>query len=384
MNFKEEALKIQDEVVAFRRDIHMHPEASMQEFRTTDKICQKLDEFGISYRRIEPAGVIAEVNTGKPGKTIAIRGDIDALSIRENSGVEFSSVNEGFMHACGHDTHAAMLMGAAKIISEHKDEFNGKVRFFFQPGEEVALGAKAVIAQGGMEGVDAAFGIHIGSMREVNSITLTPGTSHAATDEFKIFVEGKTSHGAAPHTGHDAVVAASAIVMALQTMVSRISSPVQPLVVTVGSLHSGSRFNIIAGSAEMTGTCRSYDVELHHQLPAMMTNIAENVAKAYGCTARVEYNMLTEVLVNDPSFMSLVKESALTVSGDGSKVKAGTAQMGGEDFAEYTVYAPGGFASLGAGGEHPQHSEKVVFDESAFPTGVALYCQVAYDFLKQA
>lgn len=381
MDFRKEAEAIKEELIAFRRDIHMHPEASMMEFRTTDKICEKLDEFGIPYRRIEPAGVIADIKGGKPGKTIAIRADIDALSITEKTGLPFASVNEGLMHACGHDTHATMLMGAAKILNQHKDELCGNVRLFFQPGEEVCLGAKAVIAAGGMEGVDAAFMIHNGTMNPVGSVTLTKGPSHAATDSFKIKITGKTSHGAAPQVGRDAVVAGSAIVMALQTMVSRWTTPTKPLVVTVGKFHAGSRFNIISGSAELEGTCRSYDVELHHSIPAKMEEIAKNVAAAYGCTAEVEYTMMCEPLINDPAMIDLVAKSAAKVVDSPELVREGVAQMGGEDFSEYSVLVPGAFASLGQGGDLPNHHECVIHDESTFATGSALYCQVAYDYL---
>ncbi|MCF0150702.1 MAG: amidohydrolase [Firmicutes bacterium] len=381
MNFRKEAESIKDELIAFRRDIHMYPEASMMEFRTTDKICEKLDEFAIPYRRIEPAGVIADIKGAKPGKTIAIRADIDALSIAEKTGLPFASVNEGLMHACGHDTHATMLMGAAKILNQHKDELCGNVRLFFQPGEEVCQGAKAIIAQGGMEGVDAAFMIHNGTMMPAGAVILTKGPSHAATDSFKIKVTGKTSHGAAPQVGKDAIVAASAIVMALQTMVSRWTTPTDPLVVTVGKFHAGSRFNIISGYAELEGTCRSYDVELHHSIPAKMEEIAKNTAAAYGCTAEVEYLMMCEPLINDDAMIALAKKAAAKVVDSPDMVLDGIAQMGGEDFSEYSVLVPGCFASLGQGGELPNHHECVIHDENTFPIGTALYCQVAYDYL---
>lgn len=381
MDFRKEAEAIKEELIAFRRDIHMHPEASMQEYRTTDKICAKLDEYGIPYRRLDPTGVIGEIKGGKPGKTIAIRGDIDALSITEKTGLPFASVNEGLMHACGHDTHATMMIGAAKLLNAHKDELCGTVRLFFQPGEEVCQGAKAIIAQGGMEGVDAAFMIHNGTMVPSGTVTFTKGPSHAATDSFTIKVTGKTSHGAAPHVGKDAIVAASAIVMALQTMVSRWSSPTKPLVVTVGKFHAGSRFNIITGYAELEGTCRSYDVELHHALPGQMTKIAQSVAEAYGCTAEVEYNMMCEPLINDEKMVELARKAALKVVDAPEMVLEGQAQMGGEDFSEFSVLVPSCFASLGQGGEFSNHHESVIHDEDTFPTGSALYCQVAYDFL---
>lgn len=381
MDFKAMAKAVQPEVVAFRHDIHEHPEASFKEFRTTDKIAAEMDKLGIPYRRFEPTGLIAEIKGGKPGKTIALRADIDALEITEKTGLEFASKEDGFMHACGHDTHAAMLVGAAKVLNEIKDQLCGTVKLLFQPAEEVAGGAKKVIEQGALEGVDFIFAIHIGAMRETGSLYLISGASHAATDRFKITVTGKATHGAKPDSGVDATVAAAAVVMNLQTIVSREVDPAKPLVVTVGSLHSGSRFNIISGEAVMEGTIRSYDVELHHQLPAIVERVVKNTAAAYRCEAEVQYDMLTEVLVNDEDGIALVRKAAAKVVDTPDQVKTSTPGMGGEDFAEYSVLTKAAFASLGAGGKFPNHSDYVVFDESSFPTGVALHCQVAWDFL---
>ena len=381
MDFKAMAQAVQPEVVAFRRDLHEHPEASFQEFRTTDQIAKEMDKLGIPYRRFDPTGLIAEIKGGKPGKTIALRADIDALSITEKTGLPFASKNEGFMHACGHDTHAAMLVGAAKVLMQVKDQLCGTVKLLFQPAEEVGRGAKAVIAQHGMDGVDFAFGIHIGSQMEVGTISMMAGASAAATDRFVVKVIGKASHGARPEQGVDATVAASAIVMNLQPVVSREVAATTPLVVTVGSLHSGSRFSIVSGEAVLEGTIRSYDVELHHQLPAIIERVVKGTAEAYRCEAEVQYDMLTEVLVNDPDAIDLVRKAAAKVADDPSIVEEGRPGMGGEDFSEYTVLTKAAFARLGAGGEYPNHSDYVVFDEDAFPTGVALHCQVAWDFL---
>ena len=381
-DFKAMSKDIAQQVIDFRRDLHMHPEASMQEFRTTDRIAGELDKLGIPYRRLDPTGLIAEIKGGKPGKTVALRADIDALSITEKADVPFKSQNEGFMHACGHDTHAAMLLGAASILNSVKDELQGTVRLIFQPAEEVATGAKLVIEQGGVEGVDMIFGIHIGgSGIPAGAISYCPGASAAAADMFSIKVKGKAGHGAMPDACVDATVAAAAIVMNLQTMVSREVSPIQPLVVTVGKLESGSRFNIVSGEANMEGTCRCYDVAVHHKLPEAMTRIAQQTAAAFRCEAEVKYDMMTEVLMNDSESLEVAKKAAAKVVDKPELLFTMPAMMGGEDFAEYTVHTKGAFMMVGGGTPLPNHSDYIVFDEDCFRTGVALHCQVAWDYL---
>ncbi len=380
MDIKALADSVQDEVVAFRRDLHMHPEASFEEFRTTDQIAKALDGMGIPYRRFEPTGLLGEIKGGKSGKTIALRADIDALSITEKTELPFASQNDGFMHACGHDTHAAMLIGAAKILNGMKDELCGTVKLLFQPAEEVAMGAKKVIEQGALEGVDFIFGIHIAAMAPVGIVAIRAGATAASADMFSIKVTGKAAHGAMPELGCDATVAAAAIVMNLQTIVSREVSPEKPLVVTVGKLESGSRFNIVSGEANMEGTIRCYDYELHHSLPGIVERIATATAETFRCKAEVEYNMMTEVLMNDAEGVELVRGAAKKVIGE-EKIIETKPTMGGEDFAEYTPLTKAVFATVGAGGDYPQHSDHVVFDEDSFRTGVALHVQVAVDYL---
>ncbi|MBC8535979.1 M20 metallopeptidase family protein [Feifania hominis] len=381
MDIKSLAREVEDKVIAFRRDLHMHPEASFQEFRTTDQIAKALDEMGIPYRRFEPTGLIGEIKGGKPGKTVALRADIDALSITEKTGLDFASQNEGLMHACGHDTHAAMLMGAAMVLNRVKDELCGTVKLLFQPAEEVAGGAKKVIEQGALDGVDYIFGIHIAAKMPVGVVGMRHGASAASADVFRIKVVGKASHGAMPQMGCDATVAAAAIVMNLQTIVSREVDPEKPLVVTVGKLESGSRFNIVSGEANMEGTIRSYDYDLHHSLPDIVKRIAENTAETFRCKAEVEYEMMTEVLVNDAESVELARGAAAKIIDNPAMLIEVPATMGGEDFAEYTPLCKASFAMVGAGGEYPQHSDRVVFDENSFRTGVALYAQVAADYL---
>lgn len=367
-------------VVEMRRDFHRHPEPSFQEFRTTDRIAEELDKMGIPYRRFEPTGLVGDIVGAKPGKCIFLRADIDALSVKEESGVEFASENEGFMHACGHDNHAAMLLGAAKILNSIKDELCGTVKVLFQPAEELAMGAKHIIAQGAIEGADAGFGMHIFSQAPVGQIAISSGAVYPAADYYKLTVSGISSHGAEPQKGVDATVAAAAIVMNLQTISSREFSPLEPVVVTVGTLHSGQRFNVISNHAELEGTVRLFNEELHQKIPGMMARIAENTAAAFRCTAELDYQFKSDMLVNDEAMTELARGAALKVAGE-EHIAPIRRSMGGEEFSAYTHIVPCAFVALGGGGEAPQHSEKFCIDESAFETGVAMYAQVAVDFL---
>lgn len=381
MDFRAMSKEVAPEVIELRHDFHQHPEASMAEFRTTDRIAEELDKMGIPYRRFDPTGLIATIQGGQPGKAVALRADIDALSITETADVPFKSQNEGFMHACGHDTHAAMLLGAAMILNKIKDQLKGTVKLLFQPAEEVATGAKLAIAQGALEGVDMIFGIHIAGQVPAGVVAICPGSSCSAADIFKIKIIGSAGHGAQPEATRDATVAAAALVMNLQTIVSRELPPTQPVVVTVGKLVSGSRFNIVSGEAYMEGTCRSFDPELHHKLPGIMERIAKETAATFRCEAEVEYHMMTEPLVNDPEALDLVKKATAKIVDKPEMLVISKPQMGAEDFAEYSVHTQAAFAMVGGGSKEPNHSDHIVFDEDSFRTGVALHCQVAYDYL---
>lgn len=383
MDIRKMAHEVQDKVVAFRRDIHQNPEASLNEFRTTKQIAKALDELGVEYRLLNPTGVIAEVHGTKgPGKTVALRGDIDALSIQEKTDLPFKSSVPGMMHACGHDTHASMLLGSVMVLNQLKDQFAGTVRFIFQPAEEVGKGAALAIEQGCLENVDGIFGVHIGAMKPCGQISSSEGPHHAATDRFVATIKGKACHGAGPHAGVDATVCGAATVMNLQTMVSREFSPMEPLVVTVGSFHSGSRFNIVSGEAVLEGTIRSFSREVHAQIPVVLKRIIEETAKTFRCEAEVEYEQITEVLVNNGEMVEKGLASARKIV-DPSLVVYDQKGMGGEDFAEYTKYVPGAFFSLGAGGTYPGHSDHYFVEEDAFEVGVAFYAQAAVDFLSK-
>ena len=378
MDSKKSALDVFDYVVTLRRDFHRHPEPGFEERRTTEKIAEALDTIGIPYYRFDPTGLIGEIKGGKPGRTVALRADIDALPVLEKTGLPFASVNEGFMHACGHDTHTAMLLGASRALYEHRSELPGTVKVLFQPAEEVAQGAKKVIAQGALEGVDIIFAQHIGPQMPCGLVAVFEGASHAAADVFKITVKGTICHGAMPELGADATVAAAAIVMNLQTIVSREVPAAEKVVVTIGKFQSGTAPNICSGEAVLEGTARSFDRDLHGKLPDMVARIARNTAEAFRCVAEVDYSVFTDVLVNDKDAAAFARAAALKVTGN---VITSPPLMGSEDFAEYTACAKAGFIGLGGGGAHPLHSECFVIDEDAFKTGVAWLIQVAWDYL---
>ncbi|MBQ9686927.1 MAG: amidohydrolase [Oscillospiraceae bacterium] len=376
-----------DELIAFRRELHRFPESSLKEFETTDRICRELDKLGIAYKRMQPTGVQGEIKgtKGESDHIVLLRSDMDALEVLECTGLEFASENVGRMHACGHDTHMTNLLGAVKFLNAHPEEFAGTVRFIFQPAEEVAAGAKLMIEQGVMEGVDRAVGMHISPIFPYGTVSAMEGECWASCDRFKITVHGKSSHGANPHEGHDALVAASAIVMGLQPLISRETNPNSAAVLTVGSIVSGTRFNVVAGDAVMEGTSRCFSRELHAALPDMMRRVIENIAVAYGCTAELEFTVLTDVLYCDPETTRLGMASVAKVVGAENALTAGP-QMVAEDFCYYTNHAKSVFFNLGArvaddSKVFPLHSDHVVFDERAIEIGISVFVQTAIDLL---
>ena len=292
MNIKELAEKYESYIIERRRYYHQHPEVSEKEYATSDEIEKELKSMGIETQRYERPGVAAIIHGGKPGKTVALRADIDALPIEEQADVPFRSLNKGIMHACGHDTHIAMLLGAAKILSEIKNDLEGDVKFIFQYAEETAVGAKYYVDNGFLNGVDAIFGQHIMGTLAAGKINVEGGSRMASCDMFKITVKGKASHGAAPHLGHDAIIAAAAIVSNLQTIVSRVNDPLQPLVLTIGTIHGGDRWNIIAQTVVMDGTLRTFTKEFQDKAPDIMRNIIKSTASAFNCEAELEYTIL--------------------------------------------------------------------------------------------
>ena len=388
MNIQELVEKYGDYQIEMRRWFHRHPEPSCEEKATAAKIREELDRMGVKWRQCGlETGTMAVIEGRAPGRTIMLRGDIDGLSVTEKTGLEFASENPGMMHACGHDCHISMLLTAAKILNDMKGEFTGRVVLAFQPAEENGKGAKAMIADGVLEGVDACFGQHVWWDYPAGTVAVCEGAAFASCDMFEIDVTGKSGHGAEPQASHDATVMASAIVQNLQTIVSRETTPIDTAVVTVGTLESGTRWNVISGYAKMTGTTRSYSPEVQKKLPGQIERIAKMTAEALGGTAELHYECIVPVTYNDVTFAKCVKKSAAKLLGADAVVDAHPT-MGGEDFARYQEKVPGVIAFMGIQNEAcgacwPQHHDRFTVDESALIRGVGLYVQTALDFLAE-
>ncbi|WP_264989576.1 M20 family metallopeptidase [Lysinibacillus piscis] len=384
---KELIQQYSNELIELRRKLHSEPELSWEEVKTTAFICDYLEQLGIPYRKTEPTGVIAEIKGGKPGKTVALRGDMDALSVEElNKDLPYTSKEEGKMHACGHDAHTAMLLIATKALNEIKDELTGNVRLLFQPAEEVAQGAKEMVKQGAMQGVDNVFGMHIWSQMPTNKIACQSGPSFAAADLFKVTFKGRGGHGAMPHDCIDAAIVASSFVMNVQTIVSRTVDTQSPAVVTVGKMDVGTRFNVIAENAVIEGTVRCFYPETRDYIEKQLQHYAESVANIYGATAIVEYTRGTQAVINEKVSAKLVQQVAIAAFGEDA-LYAEKPTMGGEDFSFFLEEAPGCFALVGSGNpekdtEWAHHHGKFNIDEDALVTGAELYAQYAWAYLK--
>jgi amidohydrolase len=385
---KEAIQRYNEELTEIRRKLHSEPELSWEEVNTSAFVSEYLENLGISHRKTEPTGVIAEIKGGKAGKTVALRADMDALSVVElNKDLPYASKEEGKMHACGHDAHTAMLLIAAKALNDIKDELTGNVRLIFQPAEEVATGAKEMVKQGAVEGVDHAFGIHIWSQMPTHKVACSPGPSFASADIFTVTFKGRGGHGAMPHDCIDASIVASSFVMNVQSVVSRTIDPQHPAVVTVGKMDVGTRFNVIAENAVIEGTVRCFDPETRDHIEKQLQVYAENVANIYGATAEVDYIRGTQAVINDEDSAKLVQKVASEAFGE-EAVYDEKPTMGGEDFSFYLDEVPGSFALVGAGNpdkdtEWAHHHGKFNVDEDALATGAELYAQFAWAYLNE-
>ena len=389
MDIKEKAENIKDYIIEMRRHFHQNPELSLEEFETTKKIVNELEKMGIEVSTFKDGltGCVGTIKGAKEGKTLLLRADIDALSVHEKTNLEFASRVDGKMHACAHDCHAAMLLGVAKILSEMKDKFSGNIKLFFQAAEEIGLGAKLSIEQGVMDNVDACYGVHVTPRFESPKINMQYGERMAATDVFKLTVEGTSSHGSSPHLGHDAIVASAAIITALQTIVSRINNPLKPAVVTIGTIKGGQRFNIIANEVIMEGNVRTFDEIFRKEIETHIREIAESVAKAHSCTAKLEYRYGTGVVLNkDKNLVDIAQNAVKKLYGEDSLVEMEKI-TGGEDFSLLMEKAPGIFGYIGTrnskvpGSEKINHHECFTVDEDALIRGTAVAVQFALDYL---
>lgn len=364
--------EVEQQLVIWRRHLHANPELSFQEHETTALIVDLLKKWDVPFERPLQTGVVGTIRGTKPGPTVAVRCDIDALPILEENDFDFASTTAGTMHACGHDGHTAIQLGLAMILSELRNEIHGEIRLLFQPAEEVIeSGARHFIDKGVLNGVDAIVGLHLMSDLSVGKISLRGGPVMASMDEFAITVVGSGGHGAFPHQTRDALVIAASLVGELQTLVSRRVDPLQPAVVSVGSLHAGTAFNVISGRAELTGTVRTLNESVRDLLELEMQNIASHHALGLGAAAKVVYKRGSPSLVNDKSLTDFLEPAAVATVGEGMIVQMEPI-MGGEDFAHYTQMVPGAFAFIGArnpqvGADKPHHHPRFTIDEASLP-----------------
>lgn len=384
-DFLAKAESIEQDVIAWRQRFHENPELAFEEHDTAAFITLKLKEFGYAPRCIGETGVVAELVGGKSSEsssiTLGLRADIDALPGEEKTNLPFASKKPGVMHSCGHDAHGAILLGVAKVLAECKDSFAGKIKFFFQPAEEVLGGAKLFVEAGELDDVDALAALHVMTDLEVGHVGCRKGVSLAATDTFTVTVSGKAAHGAQPHRGSDAIVAASAIVTALQTIVSRTVSPLDSAVLTIGKIEGGFAPNVIPANATLRGTLRSLKSETRETVIARMHDVVENTAKALGCEASIEVVQGTPPLYCDSASVDRFVTAAKHYVPEENIHFLPEPSMGGEDFAFMLQKAPGIFWRLGVrtkGGERTNgHSPYFFIDEAAFKYGVAITSELA-------
>lgn len=376
--------------VSCRRHLHQYPELSFQEKETSAFIEAELRKLGYEPQTgIGGYGLKAVLQGGKgPGRTIALRADIDALPIQEQTGLPFASRKEGVMHACGHDVHTAVLLGAAKALKELQPELAGQVVLIFQPSEESAPGgASLMIKDGVLENphVDAIFGLHVLPSLTVGQMGFGDGPRMGAPDQFDLTIQGKGGHGAHPYATVDAVYVACQVVTALQGIVSRNINPFDPVVLTVAAIHSGTKHNIIPGEAVLQGTIRTMSQQVRERMAQRLREVADGVCAAYGATASLEVRTGYPVLVNAPAETALARAAAAEVLGE-EQVGVMEPSMGAEDFAFYLQERPGSFARLGAAAPDDQeraglHTSRLNVDEGCIPVGVAYYLSLVQQYL---
>lgn len=385
--------EIESDVIAWRRELHQIPELGLELPQTTAFVREKLEEMKIPYENlVDNNAIVAFIQGDQPGKTLAIRADMDALPIREETDFDFKSTN-GNMHACGHDAHTAMLLGAAKILSENRHQLKGNVKLLFQPGEEYPGGAKPMIDEGCLENpkVDAIIGLHAGIIHPNipnGHIGVNLGQSMACMDRFKVTVNGKGAHGAYPETSIDPIAISNQIINDLYRIKSREISAVDPVVVSVCQIHGGSNQNIIPDSVFFEGTSRATSAGVREKVAQRIREISVGVAHAMGAEAEVEYDFKYPPLVNDETSVRRFTETATSLLGQEKIHILDKPIMGGEDFAFFAERVPAVFFFLSntlplGGVIQSHHTSKFALDESHFKTGISLFVQFAFDFLSE-
>jgi len=368
-------------LISIRRNLHEHPELSYEEFETTKTIKNWLEEKNITIINSSlETGVIAEISGNNSGPIIAIRADIDALPIQEETNLPYASKIPGKMHACGHDFHTAAIIGAAYLLKEKESSLSGTVRFIFQPAEESSNGACKVIEAGHLHGVQAIFGMHNKPDLPVGTIGIKDGPLMAGVDRFEIEIHGVGTHAAVPDAGVDPIVASSQIVMALQTIVSRNISSSHNAVVSVTNIHSGNTWNVIPEKATLEGTVRTFQTETREKIPALMKRIIQGVSDALGVKTEFRFYAGPPAVQNDTSLTNLSSQVAEKMN---LNIISPTPSMAGEDFSFYQQEIPGSFVFMGTSGTHEWHHPAFTVDEQALPISAEYFALLAEKALKQ-
>lgn len=398
---KKEIEKDFDYVVALRRHFHKYPEIAKEEFKTAAKIEEELDKLGLSHKRVGETGVYAEIygtkkacgdgtgadDTSAKGKTLVLRADIDALPIQETHICEYTSTIPNRMHACGHDSHTASLLGAARILAKHTDLFSGTIRLCFQQGEEIGYGARVFVDGGWLDGADRTFGLHAASNVPCGSVVFMEGPNNASVDWFKINVTGYPAHVSTPELGADSVYIASQIVVALQALITRRTSPMDNVLIGVGKITAGDAYNIVAQKAELEGTIRTLNPETRKQMKTQLETLASNIAQSFGGNAEIEWKDFTSVLVNDEKSTQEAQKMAFRYLGKDKVITSRKPALGGDDFAEFIIKVPGVYGYVGTA--NPEKKETLVahhdsmfdIDEESLKVSVGMYVMYSLDYL---
>ena len=381
----EAAKQLEPQLQEWRRTLHRHPEVGFDLPQTKALVQKALTEMGYAPQDCGKCGVLALAGGKKPGKVILLRGDMDALPLQEESGEEFASELPGKMHGCGHDMHTAMMLGAAKLLKEHEDEIEGTVKLEFQPAEEIGQGARPLIAAGMLDGAQRVFGLHTASDLPAGTVGVKPGANNAGVDHFIIRIHGKSAHVSTPQLGVDALYIASELVVALQSIVTRMTSPVEPVLIGVGKLNAGTAYNAVAETAVLEGTTRMFSPESRAHLRETINAAAAHISALYGGTAEVEWDDFATPLTNDAGVCGEVERVADAL---GIPTTANRAlSLSGDDFAEYLLQTKGAYAYLGTANPKKPHTcisnhrGDFDIDEETLPFGAALYAAYALSVL---
>ncbi|HPZ07274.1 MAG TPA: amidohydrolase [Candidatus Eremiobacteraeota bacterium] len=384
--FLEEAQSIKSDLISWRRLIHQYPETGFKEKKTASLVEDCLKSFGIEYFRVASTGIVGLIKGGGTGKTVALRADMDALSIQEQNDVSYASKIPGVMHACGHDAHTAILIGTAKILSEKRNLLKGNVKLIFQPAEEGPGGALPMIEAGVLDNpsVDAVFALHMASDLDTGKIGLTYGQTHAASSKFIIVLKGRAGHISKPHKGVDAIIMAAEVIQALQRIRTRQVDPMETVLIGIGRIKGGDRYNIIPERVEIEGTLRTLSMEVHKKIPALMEKAISCITSSMGGEYELTFVEGYPGGINHPDTTKFVENCGVKLLGRDKIEIISKPSMGGEDFSCFLQKVPGTFIRLGGGGENYKyslHHPKFDINEDSLVIGAALFCQIVFEFL---